>query len=153
MTRHGDSPAALPAGRVAAIDYGRRRIGVAICDAERILASPHAVRIDSGDRDREADYFRRLAADEQIVGFIVGLPLHTDGRPSPMSAEAEAFGGWLNRETGLPVVFHDERYTSAEAAGRLGGHGLTRAKKKARSDAIAAQVVLENWLAASGEAK
>jgi putative Holliday junction resolvase len=65
-----------------------------------------------------------------------------------MSIEVERFGGWLAAETGLPVVFHDERYSSREATGLLAGSGLTRGRKKARTDAIAAQVVLSSWLEA-----
>jgi release factor glutamine methyltransferase len=80
------------------------------------------------------------------VGFVVGLPLHADGAASTMSTEAERFGAWLGRATGLPVVFQDERYTSHEAAGMLGGVGLSRGAKKSMSDAVAAQVILRSWM-------
>jgi len=136
----------LPAGRLAGVDYGRRRIGVAICDAERIICSPLCVHQTAGDRDADAAFFRRLVADESIAGFVVGLPVHADGTDSAMSVEVERFGGWLARCTGVPVVFHDERYSSREAAGMLAGVGLTRGGKKARADAVAAQVVLQSWL-------
>jgi putative Holliday junction resolvase len=63
-----------------------------------------------------------------------------------MSAEVERFGAWLGRITGRPVVFHDERYSSREADGMLAGVGLTRGRKKARADAVAALVVLQSWL-------
>lgn len=140
--------AVMPAGRVAGVDYGRRRIGVAICDTHRILSSPLCVRETSGDRQADAVFFRRLVGDEGIVGFVLGLPIHADGTDSRMSVEVERFGAWLAVETGLPVVFHDERYSSREATGLLAGSGLTRARKKARTDAIAAQVVLSSWLEA-----
>lgn len=136
----------LPAGRLAGVDYGRRRIGVAICDAERIICSPLCVHQTSGDRDADAAFFRRLVAEESIAGFVVGLPVHADGTTSEMSAEVERFGGWLGRTTGVPVTFHDERYSSREAAGLLAGVGLSRGRKKARADAVAAQVVLQSWL-------
>jgi putative Holliday junction resolvase len=137
---------ALPAGRLAGVDYGRRRIGVAICDAERIICSPLCVHVTGGDRNADAAFFRRLTAEESIAGFVVGLPVHADGTDSAMSLEVERFGGWLERITGLPVVYHDERYSSREAAGLLAGVGLTRGRKKARADAVAAQVVLRSWL-------
>lgn len=137
---------ALPTGRLAGIDYGRRRIGVAICDAERIICSPLCVHETSGDASADAAFFRRLVADEAIAGFVVGLPVHADGTDSAMSVEVERFGGWLGRVTGRPVAFHDERYSSREAAGLLAGVGLTRGRKKARADAVAAQVVLQAWL-------
>ncbi len=139
----------LPAGRVAGVDYGRKRIGVAICDSSRILASPLCVHQTCGDRDADAVFFRKLVAAEDVVGFVVGLPLHADGADSRMSVEVERFGGWLAAATGLPVVFHDERYSSREATGLLAGSGLSRGRKKERTDAIAAQVVLSSWLEAS----
>jgi putative Holliday junction resolvase len=141
--------AAIPAtGRVAGIDYGRKRIGIAICDAARILASPLTMHEPTGDDDAEAAFYRRLVRDEEIIGFVVGLPIHADGSDSRMSVEVEKFGGWLAAATGLPVVFQDERFTSIEAAGKLAGHGFSRGRKKARTDAIAAQILLSDWLEA-----
>lgn len=141
----GTAPA-IPSGRVAGIDYGRKRIGIAICDAERIVASPLCVRQTNGDAAADAAYFRRLVADEAIVGFVVGLPIHADGSDSRMSVEVERFGRWLAETTGRPVVFHDERYSSIEATGMIAARGLSRGKKKARTDAVAAQVVLAAWM-------
>lgn len=140
--------AVIPAGRVAGVDYGRKRIGVAICDTHRILSSPLCVRQTTGDRHSDGVFFRKFVADEGVVGFVVGLPIHADGTDSRMSVEVERFGAWLAAETGLPVVFHDERYSSREATGLLAGSGLTRGRKKERTDAIAAQVVLSSWLEA-----
>jgi putative Holliday junction resolvase len=143
---------ALPPGRVAGVDYGRRRIGVAICDAERILASPLVVHETTGDTATDAAFFRRLVANESIVGFVIGLPVHADGSDSKMSVEVERFGDWLAATTGLPCVFHDERYSSREATGLLAGSGLTRGKKKQRFDAVAAQVVLASWIESQAHA-
>jgi putative Holliday junction resolvase len=142
----GPGSPSIPAGRVAGVDYGRRRIGIAVCDAERIICSPLSVRQTTGDLVADAAFFRELASEERIVGFVVGLPIHADGTDSAMSVEVERFGAWLGRITSLPVVFHDERYSSHEAAGLLAGVGLTRGRKKARADAVAAQVVLQSWL-------
>jgi putative Holliday junction resolvase len=142
------APQPIPSGRVAGVDYGRRRIGIAICDAERIISSPHCVCQTTGDRAADAAFFRGLVAEERIVGFVVGLPIHADGSDSAMSVEVERFAAWLGRETGLPVAFQDERSTSREAAGLLAGIGLTRARKKDRSDAVAAQIILHSWMEA-----
>jgi putative Holliday junction resolvase len=142
-----NSPATtIPHGRVAGIDYGRKRIGIAICDASRIIASPFAMHEPSGDEAAEAAFFRGLVRDEEIIGFVVGLPIHADGSDSKMSVEVEKFGAWLAEATGRPIVFQDERFTSVEAAGKLAGHGLSRGRKKARTDAIAAQILLSDWL-------
>jgi putative Holliday junction resolvase len=136
----------LPPGRLAGIDYGRRRIGIAICDAERLIASPLTVHETSGDRAADARVFCDLVDREEIAGFVIGLPIHADGRRSEMSAEVERFAGWLTDITGCPAVFQDERYTSREAAGLLRPARLTRGRKKARHDAVAAQVILSSWL-------
>lgn len=134
-------------GRVAAVDYGRRRMGIAVCDRERILASPLTVRQPGKKKPLEQAFFCRLVEEEELVGFVVGLPLHADGRESEMSSETRRFAAWLADTTGLPVELQDERYTSAAAAGRLAGVGLSRGSKKARSDAVAAQIMLETWMA------
>ena len=141
-------PAAIPAGRVAGIDYGRKRLGIAICDAQRIIASPFCQHAPSGDPAAEAAFVRKFVAAEDIVGFVVGLPIHADGSDSKMSVEVERFGAWLAEATARPVVFRDERYTSIEATGKLAGLGLSRGKKKSRTDSLAAQIVLSDWMEA-----
>ena len=142
------TPALIPSGRVAAVDYGRKRMGIAICDAERIIASPWPMRQPTGDEKAEAAFFKRLVAEESIVGFVVGLPVHADGSDSKMSVEVERFAVWLGETTARPVAFQDERYTSVEAAGMLAGLGLSRGKKKARADSIAAHIILTAWMEA-----
>ena len=82
------------------------------------------------------------------MGFVVGLPIHADGSDSKMSVEVERFGAWLAEATSRPVVFRDERYTSVEATGKLAGLGLSRGKKKSRTDSLAAQIVLSDWMEA-----
>jgi putative Holliday junction resolvase len=141
--------AVIPAGRVAGIDYGRKRVGIAICDAQRIIASPLPFHMPTGDEAAETTFFRKLVAAEEVVGFVVGLPVHADGSDSRMSVEVERFGAWLAAATGVPVTFHDERYSSVEAAGKLAGLGLSRGKKKARTDSIAAQILLTAWMEAA----
>lgn len=137
----------LPAsGRLAAVDYGQRRVGIAICDAQRIIASPHEVHHPVADGAAEAAYYLRLVRAEELVGFVVGLPVHADGNASRMSAEVERFAEWLRGVTGLPVGFQDERYSSVEATGMLARAGMTRGRRKSRTDAVAAQIILTSWL-------
>lgn len=133
-------------GRLAGIDYGRRRIGIAVCDAERLIASPLLVHETTSDRATDARVFSKLVESEEIVGFVIGLPIHADGSSSEMSAEVKRFSAWLTKTTGLPAVFQDERYTSREASGLLRPARLSRGQKKARHDAIAAQIILNSWL-------
>lgn len=137
-------------GRVAAIDYGTVRIGVAVSDALRMLASPFETYTRVG-REDDARHFQQLAAEESIVLFVVGLPVHLDGRESEKSGEAREFGRWLAAATGVRVVFHDERFTSVEADAKMGDAGLTRKRKKNRRDMVAAQILLESFLESGTE--
>ena len=134
-------------GRLVAIDYGTVRIGIAICDPDWILASPHEV-FPAAHWREEGDYFRSLVESERIVGIVVGLPIHCDGGESDKSKEARIFAKWIATETQIPVRLFDERFTTADANRRLGG-SFTRAKKKQRVDAIAALVLLESFMEAS----
>jgi putative Holliday junction resolvase len=127
------------------VDYGTVRIGLAITDADRIIASPLAIRERQGD-DRDAAFFRDLVEREQIGGLVVGLPLHTTGHEGAKAAEARAFGEWLTKVTGLNVVFADERFSTTFAESALWEAGLSHKKRKARRDAVAAQVMLQAFL-------
>ncbi len=128
------------AGRVVAIDYGRKRIGVAICDAQRIIPSPLCMHRPTGDATTEATFFRKLVTEETIGGFVVGLPVHADGSDSRLSVEVERFGAWLKETTGCPLVLHDERYSSQEAVALVAGLGMSRRQKKARTDSLTTQI-------------
>jgi len=133
-------------GRIAGIDYGTVRIGVAVTDECQILASPHE-NYTRGDSEVETQWFRQLVDDEQIVGFVVGLPVHNSGEESRMSFEARQFGRWLEGATNRPVCFYDERFTSIEADQILHVGQLTKKKRKKRLDMIAAQVMLASFIA------
>lgn len=141
------SSTARPArpGRVAGIDYGTVRIGIAISDVERRLASPYE---NYTRRDKQADgkRFQRLVAEEEVVLFVVGLPLYPSGDESPKSLEARRYGAWLSESTGVPVEFFDERYTSAEAEQMLAAAEMTSKRRQARRDMLAAQIILSSYL-------
>jgi putative Holliday junction resolvase len=137
-------------GRLAGIDYGTLRIGIAVTDSEQRLASPYENYTRRGAM-ADVAYFKKFAADERIVQFVVGLPVHLDGRESEKSAEARKFGASLHEMTGLPVVFFDERYTSSDAERFLTAAQLTKKQRKARLDKLAAQIMLSAYLEA-GEA-
>jgi putative Holliday junction resolvase len=132
-------------GRAAGIDYGGARIGIAISDPERKIASPleNYVRRDA---ERDAERFRRLAAEENVTLFVVGLPLHLDGHESEKSLEAREFGRWLAETTGVPVEFYDERFTTREAQQLMLDADLTRRRRRQRIDMLAAQIILAGYL-------
>lgn len=132
-------------GRVAGIDYGTVRIGIAIADLSVGIASPLET-YQVQNRDVDARYFRRLVENEQIVKFVVGLPVHLSGEESQKSHEAREFGKWLTTTTGRPVDYFDERFTSAQAEELLLAANLTKKRRKARLDALAAQILLTAYL-------
>jgi putative Holliday junction resolvase len=137
-------------GRVSAIDYGHVRIGIAISDPDRTIASP-LENYNTRGRDQDAKRFCRLVAEEGIVQFVVGLPVHLDGRESEKSQEARRFGQWLQETTGIPVDFFDERFTSREAEQYLLAADMTRKRRKQRLDMLAAQILLSAYLEAEAK--
>jgi len=132
-------------GRLAGIDYGEKRVGVAVCDPDRILTSPLVNHTRRGN-EADAPVFRKLMAEERIAGLVVGLPVFASGEESPSSIAARQFGKWLGEVTGLPVIFFDERYSSAEAERLLGDARMTSKQRKARRDMLAAQILLSAYL-------
>jgi putative Holliday junction resolvase len=140
------------AGRIGGVDYGTVRIGLAISDPERRIASPlenYTRRTPALDARR----FQELAAEEAIRLWVVGLPVHLDGRESQKSQEARRFGQWLGEVTGLPVEFFDERFTSSEAEQFLLDARLTGKRRKRRRDMVAAQIMLSAYLESQSKGK
>ena len=135
-------------GRLAGLDYGTVRIGVAITDPDQRLASP-LENYTRRDLAADAAWLKKLVADERIAGFVVGLPVHTSGDESQKSGEARHFGQWVAGETSLPVCYFDERYTSAHAEALLLDAGLTSKQRKQRLDKLAAQLMLVAYLESS----
>lgn len=132
-------------GRLAGIDYGTVRIGVAVCDPSQSLASPQE-NYNRRTLELDARWLKTLAQQERIVGFVVGLPIHTNGQESQKSAEARKFAAWVQEVTGLPVQLFDERYTSAHAEALLLDAGFTSKQRKARLDKLAAYLLLTAYL-------
>ena len=135
-------------GRLGGVDFGTARIGVAVCDPDRRLSSPLAVRARGGEA-ADAAYFRKVAKEERLVGWVVGLPIHSDGKESESSARCRLFARWLRQVTALPTRLFDERFTTNVAQSRLNTRRLSRSRQKQRLDAIAAQVLLEAFLEAA----
>lgn len=132
-------------GRLLGVDFGIRRVGLAICDRDRIIASPFAT-YERRNAESDSNYFRDVVAAEGCVGLVVGLPVHTDGREGVKAKEARAYGAWLAKATGLPVVFWDERFSTSQAESALWNAGLTHKKRKDRRDRVAAQIVLQAYI-------
>jgi len=131
--------------RLLGVDYGQVRVGLAISDSERRIASPFAT-YERRNKEQDAAYFREVVTAEEIAEIVVGLPLHLDGREGQKAREARAFGQWLAETIGLPVVFWDERFSTVEAESALWEAGLTHKRRKDRRDRVAAQIFLQSYL-------
>lgn len=129
------------------IDYGTVRIGLAVTDPDRIIASPlHTYSVKNPQVD--AVDLRSLVRSEEVVGLVVGLPLHTGGESGKQAGNARTFGLWLASVTGLPVVFWDERCTTAAAEDALWSAGLSHRQRRDRRDRVAAQIILQSFIEA-----
>jgi putative Holliday junction resolvase len=136
--------------RIAGIDYGTKRIGIAMADKSVGIAGPFQT-YSRVSESADATYFRNLAERESIDRFVVGLPVHLDGRESQKSAEARQFGKWLHELTSIPVEYFDERFTTSEAEAILEFGDLTKKKRQARRDQLAAQIMLTAYLEAGAK--
>jgi putative Holliday junction resolvase len=136
--------------RIAGIDFGTVRIGVATADTEVGIAGPYE-NYTRRTPALDGEYFAALAKEERIERFVVGLPVHLHGGESQKSTEARAFGKWLHEVTGVPVEFFDERFTTAEADELLGAAKLTKKQRQARRDQLAAQIMLTAYLESGGK--
>lgn len=142
----GAQPSPFPIrGRLLGIDYGTVRVGIAICDENRLIASPLETYTRRNDK-LDAVYYQSLVNRELVVGLVVGLPIHMSGDASSKSREARSYGNWLAEVTGLPVDWIDERYSTALAREILSAGNLTAKQRKARLDKIAAQSILASYL-------
>lgn len=134
-------------GRLLAIDFGTVRHGIAVSDADCIIASPYDT-YRRKDAVQDAAYFKKLVQEERIVGLVVGLPIHTAGEEGIKSKEARAFAQWLSDATGLPFEMWDERCTTAAAEDALWDAGLSHKDRRARRDRVAAQIILQSYMEA-----
>jgi putative holliday junction resolvase len=134
-------------GRLLAVDYGERRIGLAVSDPTGTIASPagHILR-RPGKRPPIAEIVRRAEA-LGVRGFVVGLPLDASGDDTPRAAEVRRIAMELERRTGLPVELLDERFTTAAALRAVREMGGSTKGRKGDVDALAATVLLQHALA------
>ena len=132
-------------GRLGGIDFGTVRVGIAISDPGQTIATPLEV-LNRRSEELDRQYFLKLVQVEQLVGFVVGLPVHMSGDASAKSKQAIEFGTWLSEVTSLPVDYIDERYTTAAAREMLNKTALSGKKRKAMLDKLAAQIILTGYL-------
>lgn len=137
-------------GRVLALDLGSRTIGVAVSDESRTIAQP----LRTLPRQRQG-YRRDVAAIREIVRqmavstVVIGLPLTLDGRRGTQAQRAAEFAQILGARLSVPVVLHDERLSTFEAEESLREAGLPKERWKEHVDAVAAALILRDYLAAT----
>jgi putative Holliday junction resolvase len=138
--------------RILAVDYGRRRVGLAVSD-ELGLAGRGLPTIQAGSQSSAVDSVAQVASDVGAAALLVGLPLNMDGSRGPMAEAAEAFATALNRTTGLPVRLWDERLTTVAARRAIREIGARDRKTKGLVDRMAAVLLLNNYLLAQDSAE
>ena len=136
----------LPAkARLIGVDLGAKTIGLAISDIERRLASPlKTLRRAAFARDAAA--LTAILAEFDIAGIVLGLPLDLDGRDSPRAQSTRAFARNLAKQTSLPIVFWDERFSTAVVTRSLIANDVSRAKRAEVVDKMAAAYILQGAL-------
>jgi putative Holliday junction resolvase len=132
-------------GRLLGIDYGTKRVGLALSNPDQTIATPLET-MPRRDASQDGRYLKKVVVEYSIVGLVVGLPVHMSGAEGAKAREARAFGQWAAESTKLPVAFHDERFTTAMAEEQLWEAQLTHKQRKARRDKVAAQMLLQAYL-------
>jgi putative Holliday junction resolvase len=131
--------------RYLGVDFGERRIGLAIADDDGRLAVPVDVVTRSSDA-QAIDAVLAVAGREGAETIVVGEPLRLDGSEGDAARRARGFAAKLGAATRLPIVLHDEALTSYEAASRLREAGAKRRRRRDAIHSVAAQILLQDWL-------
>ncbi len=132
-------------GRILALDYGPRWTGLAISDREGTVALP--LRVVDARRENLLETIRRVVEEYGIQRIVLGLPLTEKGEAGEAAQRVLAFKEQLEQALGLPVDLVDERWTTLEAEARLKTAGYRHLKRTGKTDAVAAQILLEAYLA------
>lgn len=135
--------------RIIGIDYGRKRIGVAVSDPLRIFASA----LETVQSAKIIEYLQKYAEQETIVRFVVGYPINMNGQPSEAAADVEVFLKQLAKHfPDIPVTLEDERFTSVLAHRAMidGGMKASERRDKASVDKISAAIILQSYLDRTG---
>jgi putative holliday junction resolvase len=137
--------------RVLGIDYGARRIGLALSDATATLASPwRLVQRPPSEAETLRLMINEIAAltteDDGLEAIVIGWPRRLDGTPTDQTKLVEAFARAIEAQVTIPVVLQDERLSSREAESRLAARESDWRKRKAKLDAAAAAIILQDYL-------
>ena len=132
--------------RIAGIDYGTVRIGVAISDENQIIAGAHGVMPSKKSYEETANALLELLTPYRLGAIVLGMPYKLSGQASFMGDEVTHFAELLKKKTSIPIIFWDERLTSIQAERSLKESGMTRKKRSKIIDSVAAVILLQNYL-------
>lgn len=132
-------------GRVMALDLGSKRIGVAVSDPTRLIASSYGVVLRSSRQDDFARYLE-IIAEQEITLLVVGLPTRSDGSDSDTAVWIRDYMAEFSLRVELPIVFWDESHSTVRAEQSLHLRGRYGKKAKERIDAVAAAIILQDYL-------
>lgn len=135
-----------PEGRLFALDWGERRIGLARSDETQFLASPLDTLVRRDGKRFPMPRFLALVSEHQPVGLVVGLPLTPEGEESPATVAARELAELVARRSGLPTELWDERMSTARALGAIRDQGGSTRGRREDVDALAASVLLQHYL-------
>ena len=131
--------------KVMSIDLGDVRTGVAVSDVTGFLAG-RSVSITQRDREKLLEEILALIEKEKPGEIVLGLPINMDGTEGPRAEKSRAFGDKLHEACGLPIKYMDERGSSISANRILSDAGKKKGKQRAQVDAVAAAIILQNYL-------
>jgi putative pre-16S rRNA nuclease len=131
--------------RILALDYGRKRIGLAVSDELRLTAQPLKT-LARKNRAEDVRRLREICREQGVARIIVGHPVHMTGEAGPMAEEAARFAARLKKELGIEVELLDERLTSWEAEQTVAGTRSPRGRDRAVLDDVAAAILLREYL-------
>ena len=138
------SPLPRP-GVLLGLDFGTKRMGVAVSNSDQTVAVPVETWVVR-EPSTNLKHLRELIEDYRVVGIVLGLPIRTNGEEGTAAAAVREFGTWVADNTGKPLVYVDERYSSAEAELLVWRRGESPSKRKQALDSLAATVILQSYL-------
>ena len=136
---------ALLKGRLLGLDYGSKRIGVAVSDPLGLTAQPLPPILRLGDR-KDIEEIGRRTAELEVASIVLGLPLLMNGDEGPAAARARKFGAQIEESLNLPVAMWDERLTTVQSERHLIESGLRRERRKELRDSLSAMLLLQSVL-------
>lgn len=134
-------------GRLLGIDFGKARIGLAITDEQKRMALPMGIIRTGKDVKETVELIRKeISRYKEIETMVIGLPLQLNGKEGEMAQIVRIFGQALQDTLSIPVVYWDERLTSAQVDRFLKDAGMNRKKRAEHSDEMAATTILQNYM-------